>query len=307
MGGHLVVLQVEPLLQTLRKALEPLGQIAVDRLLHGLGQKLQVVAHRCVHLGGLALAGIGQLEQAAQPVVVGRHPRQQPRGAELRGMVVRRRHAGKPNPFGGHGADGASPPRAWQRCRVTTPRPTRAQLLTAADREIPDRVRPGLPLIICGINPGLWSGYTGHHFAGPANRLWPALERAGITPRRLRADEGDELLELGVGITNMVMRTTATAAEVGRDELRLGGRRLESVVAAVRPGALAVLGMGAFRVAFDRPKAQLGRQPEPVCGVAVWLLPNPSGLQARYGVDVIAGLLAEAYSHGVSELRERGL
>lgn len=179
-----------------------------------------------------------------------------------------------------------------------TTRPGRAELLSAAGRKIPDRVSPGIPLLVCGINPGLWSGWTGHHFAGPANRLWPALQAAGITPRRLAADEGDALLALGVGITNMVARTTATAAEVTRDELRAGGRRLDDLLGRVEPGALAVLGMGAYRVAFAHPAAALGRQPQPRSGVPVWLLPNPSGLQARYGVDVIAGLLADAYEEG---------
>ncbi|MCB0880631.1 MAG: mismatch-specific DNA-glycosylase [Thermoleophilia bacterium] len=178
------------------------------------------------------------------------------------------------------------------------PRPTRAQLLSAAGREIPDRVAPRVPLLLCGINPGLWSGWTGNHFAGPGNRLWPALEAAGVSDERLGADDGSALLALGVGITNMVARTTATAAEVTRDELRDGGVRLEGLLGRIAPGALAVLGMGAYRVAFDDPGAALGRQPHDRAGVPVWLLPNPSGLQARYGVDVIGRLLADAYAAG---------
>lgn len=177
-------------------------------------------------------------------------------------------------------------------------RPTRTDLLGAAGREIPDRVAPGLRLVLCGINPGLWSGHTGHHFAGPGNRLWPALEAAGITPGRLAAADADRLLERGVGITNLVMRTTATAAEVTRAELVAGGARLEALAERIRPGAVAVLGMGAYRQAFGVPDATLGRRPECLGGAPVWLLPNPSGLQARYGVDVIAALLAEAYAAG---------
>lgn len=181
---------------------------------------------------------------------------------------------------------------------MTRPRTDRAQLLAAAGREIPDRVAPGLRLLVCGINPGLWSGHTGHHFAGPGNRLWPALDAAGITPGRLTAADVDRLLERGVGITNLVMRTTATAAEVTRAELVAGGERLAALVERIRPGAVAVLGMGAYRQAFGVPGAELGLRPERIGGAPVWLLPNPSGLQARYGVDVIAALLAEAYAAG---------
>lgn len=176
-------------------------------------------------------------------------------------------------------------------------RPTRAELRESEGIEIPDNVGPGLRLLLCGINPGLWSGWSGHHFAGPANRLWPALERAGITPSRLTAADGALLREVGVGITNLVPRTTATAAEVTRDELRAGGQRLQDLVEQIAPAAVAVLGMGAYRVAFACPDAALGRQPTLLAGRPVWLLPNPSGLQARYGVDVIAELLREAYNN----------
>lgn len=180
----------------------------------------------------------------------------------------------------------------------TSRRPTRAELAAAAGREIPDLVRPGLRLLICGINPGLWSGHTGHHFAGPANRLWPALERAGITPRRLRAHEREELLERGVGITNLVARTSALASDLTTAELRDGAERLERLVAEIAPRAVAVLGMGAYRTAFRRPRAPLGRQETTLAGVPLWVLPNPSGLQQRYGVEVVSDLLRDAYAHG---------
>lgn len=180
------------------------------------------------------------------------------------------------------------------------PRPSRAELAAAAGREIPDLVAEGLHLLICGINPGLWSGYTGHHFAGPANRLWPALERAGITPRRLVAAERDELLARGVGITNLVGRTSALASDLTTAELRAGGVRLEGLVADIRPGAVAILGMGAYRTAFRRPRAPLGRQEVDLAGTPLWVLPNPSGLQQRYGVDVVADLLREAYTAGAA-------
>lgn len=186
-------------------------------------------------------------------------------------------------------------------CRAVTsqlrPRPSRAELEASRHRVVPDMLEPGLRLLICGINPGLWSGWSGHHFAGPANRLWPALERAGITPRRLQASERAELLQLGVGLTNLVARTTAQAAEVSTAELREGATRLTGVVARHHPGAVAVLGMGAYRTAFRRPDAPLGRQSESLAGRPVWVLPNPSGLQVRYGIDDIARLLREAYDH----------
>lgn len=163
---------------------------------------------------------------------------------------------------------------------------------------MPDVVADGLRLLLCGINPGLWSGWSGHHFARPGNRFWPALHRAGLTPRVLDPAEEGLLPALGIGITNLVPRTTAAAAELGADELRLGARRLEALVARHRPGAVAVLGMGAYRTAFGRPRASLGRQPEPLAGAPLWVVPNPSGLQARYGLDEIAALLAEAWREG---------
>lgn len=185
-------------------------------------------------------------------------------------------------------------------------RPSRADLQSARDREVPDLVAPRLPLLVCGINPGLWSGYRGLHFAGPGNRLWPALALAGITTRRLAPAETAALLEAGVGITNLVARSTATAAELAPDELRAGRARLEALVARLAPGALAMLGLGAYRTAFGRRAAGLGRQEEPVAGVPVWVAPNPSGLQARYGVEVIAGVLREAHAEGAVRLGRPG-
>ena len=163
---------------------------------------------------------------------------------------------------------------------------------------MPDVVADGLRLLLCGINPGLYSAAVGHHFARPGNRFWPALHRAGLTPRVLDPAEEGLLPALGIGITNLVPRTTAAAAELGADELRLGARRLEALVARHRPGAVAVLGMGAYRTAFGRPRASLGRQPEPLAGAPLWVVPNPSGLQARYGLDEIAALVAEAWGEG---------
>ncbi|MFD7642153.1 G/U mismatch-specific DNA glycosylase [Kitasatospora sp. NPDC059795] len=172
--------------------------------------------------------------------------------------------------------------------RTPRPRPTPEQLAAAQDTTIPDVSGPGLTVLFCGINPGLWSGATGHHFARPGNRFWPALHRSGFTPRQLGPEEQDELLALGLGITNVVARTTAKAAELTAEEYRAGGEALAARVRRLRPRALAVLGIGAYRAAFGRPKAAVGRQPEGIGDTEVWLLPNPSGLNAHYTLDGIA-------------------
>jgi double-stranded uracil-DNA glycosylase len=167
-------------------------------------------------------------------------------------------------------------------------RPNAEQLALAQDTTIPDLSGPGLRVLFCGINPGLWSGATGHHFARPGNRFWPALYRSGFTPRQFRPDEQAELLALGLGITNVVARTTAKADELTADEYRSGGQALAERVARLRPQALAVLGIGAYRTGFGRPHAAIGRQPEGMGDTQVWVLPNPSGLNAHYSLDRIA-------------------
>jgi TDG/mug DNA glycosylase family protein len=161
-------------------------------------------------------------------------------------------------------------------------RPTPDELRAAVGHAIPDVLGPDLAVLFVGINPGLYSGATGYHFARPGNRFWPTLHGAGFTPRLLAPDDTAELLALGIGITNVVNRTTATAAELGRDELRAGGMRLVQTVATWRPRTVAVLGVTAYRAAFDVPRAQLGRQPESIGDRPVWVLPNPSGLNAHY-------------------------
>jgi TDG/mug DNA glycosylase family protein len=161
-------------------------------------------------------------------------------------------------------------------------RPSADDLRAAVDRTIPDIVAPGLDVLFCGINPGLYSGATGFHFARPGNRFWPALAAAGFTPRRLDPSEGRALLELGCGITNLVARTTATAAELSVDELRRGRRRLERTVRRYRPRVTAIVGITAYRAAFDRPDARPGRQSETLAGSTLWVLPNTSGLNAHH-------------------------
>jgi TDG/mug DNA glycosylase family protein len=167
--------------------------------------------------------------------------------------------------------------------RIAKPtRPSADDLRAAAGKTIPDLIAPDLDVLFCGINPGLYSGATGCHFARPGNRFWPALAAAGFTPRRFDASEGRQFLALGYGITNLVARTTATAAELSLEELRQGRRRLEQTVRRYRPRVVAVVGITAYRAAFDRPAAALGRQPDRLIESVVWVLPNTSGLNAHH-------------------------
>ena len=167
-------------------------------------------------------------------------------------------------------------------------RPTPAELVAAKDRTLPDVAREGLRVLFAGINPGLYSAATGYHFARPGNRFWPTLHRSGFTPRQLAPHEQEELLDLGLGITNVAARATARADELDPDELCEGGRILAAKVAALRPGWLAVVGVTAFRVAFAQPHAAVGAQPETFGGTQVWVLPNPSGLNAHWSATTLA-------------------
>ncbi|GLW64123.1 mismatch-specific DNA-glycosylase [Actinomadura rubrobrunea] len=178
---------------------------------------------------------------------------------------------------------------------MTTRRPTKADLEAARDREIPD-VLPadGTPLrvLFCGINPSLYSGATGHHFARPGNRFWPALHRSGFTDRLLAPAEQHLLPSYGLGITNLASRATARADELTDEELREGGRRLVALVERHRPRYLAVQGVTAYRTAFGRPRARIGPQDDTIGPARVWVLPNPSGLNAGWPLDKIADELA---------------
>ena len=153
--------------------------------------------------------------------------------------------------------------------------PTRAELEAAADRTVPDVIAPELDVLFCGINPGLYTAWAGHHFARPGNRFWPALHASGFTPRLLRPSEERELLDLGLGVTNVV-----------RPPTRRGGERW-------RPRYVAVLGVTAYRAAFDEPKAMLGAQPRRLGPARVWVLPNPSGLNAHHQPADLARLFGE--------------
>ena len=170
-------------------------------------------------------------------------------------------------------------------------KPTKAELAAAVDLIVPDLVAPGLRVLFCGINPGLYTAAIGHHFGRPGNRFWPALHGAGFTPRQFAPFEERELLSLGLGITNMVERTTATAAELSPAEYVAGGQRLYRLVEAQRPRVVAFLGIGAYRTAFGRPKAALGVQEERLAESALWVLPSPSGLNANHQLADLVVLL----------------
>lgn len=164
-------------------------------------------------------------------------------------------------------------------------RPTAQELQAALDRRLPDILAPHLAVVFCGINPGRWSAATGHHFAHPSNRFWRVLHGAGLTPELLTAEDDRRLLDHGMGITNLVPRTTATASELTRGELQAGASALRLKVGRWRPAVVAMVGVTAFRLAFARPKATVGRQDELLGATQLWVLPNPSGLQAAYQRD----------------------
>jgi len=165
---------------------------------------------------------------------------------------------------------------------------TKDELAAAADRTIPDVLPPEGGVLLCGINPGLWSAATGHHFARPGNRFWPTLYRSGWTPRLLTPAEQDLLPEYGLGITNLAARATARADELTKAELAEGGEILSRLVAKVRPRYLAIAGVTAYRTAFQRPDAAIGPQDARLGETAIWVLPNPSGLNASWPLPRIA-------------------
>jgi double-stranded uracil-DNA glycosylase len=172
-------------------------------------------------------------------------------------------------------------------------KPTKEQLLAAAGKTVRDVIAPRLRVLFCGINPGLYTAAVGHHFARPGNRFWPALYAAGFTDHLVSPFDERELLQCGYGITNVVMRATATADQLTREELRLGGKRLAAKVLRYEPAFLAVLGVGAYRAAWELPRAVIGRQEQLVGKTVVWVLPNPSGLNAHFQAKDLALLFRE--------------
>jgi TDG/mug DNA glycosylase family protein len=168
-------------------------------------------------------------------------------------------------------------------------RPTREQLAAAANSTVPDLIAPGLSVLFVGINPGLYSAAVRHHFGRPGNRFWPALHRSGFTPREYSPFEERLMLGHGVGITNIVRRASARADELSDEELVAGAAVLRRKIRRYAPGLVAVLGVTAYRTAFLEPKAKQGRQG----GTSLWILPNPSGLNAHATLDDLAAAFAE--------------
>ena len=190
---------------------------------------------------------------------------------------------------------------------------TRAELESFRDATVPDLVGPGLRLLFVGINPGLWTAATSTHFAHPGNRFYPALLRAGVIDRPIDRgvgmsdDDRRALIERGIGITNLVARATPRASELSVTELREGASRLAAFVARHRPAVVAVAGVTAYRAAFERPKAVLGRQPETLEGAELWVVPNPSGLNAHETIDTLAPRTARRPSPRDCRVRDGGL
>ena len=172
-------------------------------------------------------------------------------------------------------------------------KPTREQLLAATEKTVRDVIAPNLHVLFCGINPGLYTAAVGHHFARPGNRFWPALHAGGFTDRVLSPFDERELLKGGYGITNVVMRTTASADQLTRQEIIAGGEQLKAKVLRYQPRVLAVLGVGAYRTAFNQPKASVGQQQQTIGDTVLWVLPNPSGLNANYQAADLARLFRE--------------
>ena len=172
-------------------------------------------------------------------------------------------------------------------------RPTAADVAAATGLTIPDVIAPGLRVLFSGINPGLYSAATGYHFARPGNRFWPALHRSGFTPRQLRPDEQEQLLGQGLGITNVVPRATARADELTNDELREGGSKLLEKAESFGPRWLAIVGVTAYRTAFGEARATFGPQARTAGATRLWVLPNPSGLNAHKSVAQLAADFAE--------------
>jgi len=172
-------------------------------------------------------------------------------------------------------------------------KPTRQQLIDAAGRTLPDVIAPHLRVLFCGINPGLYTAAVGHHFARPGNRFWPALYESGFTARLISPFDESELLQSGLGISNVVPYATASAAELTREDFLKGGRTLSRKVRKFRPQIVAILGVGAYRAAFASPQATIGEQPQRIHSARVWVLPNPSGLNANYQLPELVRLFRE--------------
>lgn len=172
-------------------------------------------------------------------------------------------------------------------------KPTKDEIAAAAGKTLPDVIAPDLDVLFCGINPGLYTAAVQQHFGRPGNRFWPTIHRAGFTPRLFHPSEQRELLKLGYGITNLVARATNAADELSDEELVAGAGALERKVRRYRPRVVAIVGIGAYRAAFGRPRARLGLQEESIGPARIWVLPNPSGLNANYRPEDFVRLFRE--------------
>ncbi|MEB3210453.1 MAG: G/U mismatch-specific DNA glycosylase [Leptolyngbyaceae bacterium] len=177
------------------------------------------------------------------------------------------------------------------------PKPTKAEVQAAYGKTAPDIIAPNLDVLFCGINPSIYSAAVGHHFARPGNRLWKTLHASGFTPYVFHPSEDQNLLALGVGMTNMCDRATARADELSTSDLVAGHQSLAEKVKRYQPKVLSILGISAYRTAWNQPKASLGRQSDLFHGAIVWVLPNPSGLNAHYQLDNLARVYGELYQH----------
>lgn len=172
-------------------------------------------------------------------------------------------------------------------------KPTKEEVAAAEGKTLPDVIARDLAVLFCGINPGLYTAAVQQHFGRPGNRFWPTIHRAGFTPHLFHPSEQRELLRLGYGVTNLVNRATNAADKLNEEELIAGARALERKVKRYRPRVLAIVGIGAYRVAFQRPRAKMELQEETIGDTRIWLLPNPSGLNANYRPDDFARLFGE--------------
>lgn len=172
-------------------------------------------------------------------------------------------------------------------------KPSKQQLSEALGKEVPDIIQVNLKVLFCGINPGLYSAAVGHHFARPGNRFWPVLYKSGFTPKIFSPFEEQKLRQFGYGITNIVNRATAAASDLSKEEIRQSGNLLIKKVLKYRPKVLAVLGVGAFRESFAKNEVRIGRQDQEIEKTTLWVLPNPSGLNANYQLDKLVKLFKE--------------
>ena len=174
-------------------------------------------------------------------------------------------------------------------------KPTKAEVSAAYNHTLSDIIAPNLNILFSGINPSLYSAAVGHHFARPGNRFWKAIHLAGFTDRLLSPFEDQTLLDRGLGLTNLADRATARADELNAEDLAIGHQSLGAKIQQYQPKYLAVLGVSAYRIAFKQPKAQMGLQEKPLFDTAVWVLPNPSGLNAHYQLNDLAEVYRSLY------------